>query len=153
MTYTIKPETLDGPDIAALMQMHADLMLSLSPPGSCHFLPLEGLRRPDVSVWSLYDGERLVGSGGLKDMGNGHGEIKAMHTLHTERGRGLGELMLLHIMDEARARGMTHLFLETGAPDGFIPARKLYEKHGFESCGPFCDYQLDPYSVFMSRVL
>ena len=43
--------------------------------------------------------------------------------------------------------------LETGSMDAFVPARKLYEKYGFEECGPFGDYGLDPYSVFMTKVL
>ena len=43
--------------------------------------------------------------------------------------------------------------LETGAADFFLPARKLYEKFGFDYCQPFADYKPDPYSVFMTRVL
>ncbi|GEM_PF-6407202 len=37
--------------------------------------------------------------------------------------------------------------------DPFRPARRLYEKFGFEYCGPIGGYRLDPLSVFMTRVL
>ncbi|MGH1422123.1 MAG: GNAT family N-acetyltransferase [Hyphomonas sp.] len=153
MAVEIRIDDLNGPEIAALLQTHAELMLSQSPAESCHFLPIDGLRDPAVTMWSQWEGEALLGCGALKDIGNGQGEIKSMHTRAAERGRGLGEQMLMHVMAEARARGMTALYLETGAPEGFIPARRLYEKHGFALCGPFGDYTLDPMSVFMSRAL
>ena len=48
---------------------------------------------------------------------------------------------------------MNHLWLETGSPDDFLPARRLYESAGFTECGPFGDYRDDPFSVFMEREL
>jgi len=35
----------------------------------------------------------------------------------------------------------------------FLPARKLYERAGFQECPPFEGYALDPNSVFMTKVL
>lgn len=153
MAVEIRVDDLQGPEIAALLQTHADLMLSQSPEESCHFLPLEGLQKPNITVWSQWEAGRLLGCGALADIGGGHGEIKSMHARDSERGRGLGEQMLLHIIGEVRGRGMSALYLETGSPEGFIPARRLYEKHGFADCEPFGDYTHDPMSVFMSRVL
>jgi putative acetyltransferase len=153
MSIEIQPANLDTPEFAALIDAHAELMLSLSPPGSCHFLPMEGLRTPDVTVWEMRDGSDLVGCGGLKELSMTHGEIKSMHTLSTRRGAGLGRRMLEHILNEARKRGYTRLSLETGSMDGFIPSRTLYKSFGFELCPPFGDYVEDPNSVFMTRTL
>ncbi|NQY14391.1 MAG: GNAT family N-acetyltransferase [Henriciella sp.] len=150
MSIEIQPAKLDTPEFAALIDAHAELMLSLSPPGSCHFLPMEGLRTPDVTVWEMRDGSDLVGCGGLKELSKTHGEIKSMHTLSTRRGAGLGRRMLQHILSEARKRGYTRLSLETGSMDGFIPSRTLYKSCGFELCPPFGDYVEDPNSVFMT---
>lgn len=47
--------------------------------------------------------------------------------------------------------GLTRLSLETGSDEFFLPARKLYEKFGFEYCQPFADYRPDPYSAFMTK--
>ena len=127
----IRPDDLSGPEIAELISIHAATMLAASPPESCHFLPIDGLRQPAVTVWSLWEDGALIGCGALKDLGDGTGEIKSMHTREVLRGRGLGRLMLEHILAEARRRGYTVLWLETGSMGAFIPARKLYEAYGF----------------------
>ena len=61
--------------------------------------------------------------------------------------------MLHHIVDEARRRGLARLSLETGSQPEFAPARQLYASMGFAECEPFAGYKLDPYSVFMTRLL
>lgn len=149
MPVDIRPDDVTGPEIIALLRAHAQTMLASSPAESCHFLPAEGLRAPDISFWSMWDGGALVGCGALKDLGGGQGEIKSMHMRAALRGRGLGRLMLEHIVAEARGRGMRTLLLETGSMDAFIPARRLYERFGFCYCEPFGDYVKDPNSVFM----
>ena len=149
MTIDIRPDDLAGPEMAELIAIHAQTMLAASPPESCHFLPIEGLRQPSVSVWSMWEDGALIGCGALKELGDGAGEIKSMHTRAHLRGRGLGRLMLEHILGVARARGYTDLWLETGSMDAFIPARKLYQTYGFWECSPFGDYAEDPSSLFM----
>ena len=153
MAITIQSADLDTPEFAALIEAHAELMLSLSPPGSCHFLPMEGLREPDVTVWEMRDDETLVGCGALKELSAEHGELKSMHTLSTRRGAGFGRKMLDHVLTEARARGYSKISLEPGSTDGFKPSRTLYASSGFEHCGPFGDYTVDPHSVFMTLSL
>jgi putative acetyltransferase len=149
----IRPDDLTSAEMADLIAIHARTMLAASPPESCHFLPIEGLRDPSVSVWSMWEEGRLIGCGALKDLGDGTGEIKSMHTREALRGRGLGRVMLEYILGEARRRGYTALWLETGSMDAFIPARRLYEAYGFTCCGPFGDYVDDPHSVFMTLTL
>lgn len=149
----IRPDDLSGPEIADLIAIHAGTMLAASPPESCHFLPIDGLRQPSVSVWSLWEEGALLGCGALKDLGDATGEIKSMHTREVLRGKGLGRRMLEHILAEARQRGYTALYLETGSMDAFLPARRLYEAYGFTCCAPFGDYAEDPHSVFMTLPL
>lgn len=149
MTIDIRPDDLSSAEMADLIATHAQTMLASSPAESCHFLPIDGLRQPSISVWSMWEDGALIGCGALKDLGNGGGEIKSMHTRAHLRGRGLGRRMLEHILDVAKARGYTGLWLETGSMDAFIPARRLYESYGFVFTGPFGDYAEDPNSVFM----
>ena len=61
--------------------------------------------------------------------------------------------LLEHIITEARRMGFARLSLETGSAEFFAPARRLYEKFGFEYCEPFADYRPDPNSVFLTRML
>ena len=153
MSITIQSANLNTPEFAALIDTHADLMLSLSPPGSCHFLPMDGLRTSDVTVWEMLDGNDLIGCGALQELSATHGEVKSMHTLCAHRGAGLGRKMLNHLLDVAKDRGYTRLSLETGSMDGFKPSRTLYRSVGFEICPPFGNYVEDPNSVFMTLEL
>jgi putative acetyltransferase len=53
----------------------------------------------------------------------------------------------------ARQRGYSRLSLETGSAAAFAPALALYEKFGFSYCGPFGDYQPDPFSRYLTLAL
>jgi putative acetyltransferase len=121
--------------------------------GSAHALDLTGLQSPDISVWTIWDDNALLGAGALKRLSADHGEVKSMYTAESTRGKGVGSAMLRHIIATARASGMSRLSLETGSRDYFRPARSFYKRHGFLECPPFGDYLLDPNSVFMSMDL
>ena len=144
---------LDDPRVVALLHTHLTRARAVTPPGSAHALDLSGLRVPEITVWSAWEGDRLLGVGALKRLGGDHGEVKSMHTAEAARGRGVGSAVLRHIIAEARARGMTRLSLETGAFDYFAAARALYARHGFVECAPFGDYRSDPNSVFLTLAL
>lgn len=149
----IEPDDLRGPEIAALLNAHLDQMADVSPPESRHALDLDRLRAPDVTFWTAWQGDQLLGCGALKEIGAGHGEIKSMHTAKTARGQGIGAAILRTILEEARNRDYQRLSLETGSMDAFRPAHRLYERHGFAFCPPFAGYREDPNSVFMTLTL
>ena len=136
--------------VVDLLHIHLTNARAESPPESVHALDLTGLQSPDISFWTIWEGETLLGFGALKRLSADHGEVKSMHTAQAMRGRGVGTAMLRHIIATARASGMSRLSLETGSMEYFEPARALYMSHGFAECPPFADYVLDPNSVFMS---
>jgi len=146
-------DDLTGPQIAGFLDEHIREMLSVTPPESKHALDLEALRRPGITFWSVMDGGIVVGCGALKRLDTSHAEVKAMRTKSTRKRSGIASMLLEHIITEARRMGFTRLSLETGAADFFLPARRLYEKFGFEYCEPFADYRPDPHSVFLTRAL
>jgi putative acetyltransferase len=146
-------DDLTGPEIAALLRLHLGEMHQWSPPESVHALPIERLRQPDVTFWSAWHGGELVGCGALKQLDAEHGELKSMRAHPDWRGKGVGKAMLHHLLAEARARGYTRVSLETGRPEPFLPARRLYESHGFAECPPFGDYVSDDFSICMTREL
>ncbi|MCA0894088.1 GNAT family N-acetyltransferase [Microbulbifer agarilyticus] len=146
-------DDLSGERIAAFLAEHIEDMRATSPPESKHALDLDGLRQPEISFWSVYDGDTLVGCGALKELAPDHGEIKSMRTGAAARGKGVASAMLRHIIRESRERGYTRLSLETGAMDFFAPARRLYLRHGFSECPPFAAYTNDPNSVYMRLAL
>lgn len=149
----IRIDDLTSAEIAELLEEHLRDMYAASPPESVHALDLSKLRKPEITFWSAWVGGDLVGCGALKELEPGHAEIKSMRSANRFRGTGVGKKMLEHILQVARERNYARLSLETGTQDFFLPARKLYERYGFEYCGPFADYAEDPYSAFMTRVM
>lgn len=151
--YTIREDDLFGTEIAALLRLHLDEMHAWSPPESVHAMPIERLRAPDVTFYSAWDGPALAACGALKQLDASHGELKSMRADPAYRGKGAGRAILLHLITVARQRGYGRLSLETGTPEQFEPARRLYRAHGFAECGPFGEYEPDPFSLFMTRTL
>ncbi|CCO50046.1 putative Acyl-CoA N-acyltransferase [Vibrio nigripulchritudo SOn1] len=149
----IKIDLLDGQEIVALLNEHLEDMYATSPPESVHALDLDALKKPDITFWSAWDKGVLLGCAALKQLDETHAEIKSMRTARTARNRGVASQLLKHVLNVAKERNYSRLSLETGSMEFFKPARTLYEKHGFEYCPPFADYQPDPNSEFMTKKL
>jgi putative acetyltransferase len=147
----IKRDDLSGPEVHQLLQQHLQGMAALSPPESMHALDINALRKPEITFWTAWDGNALLGCGALKELDPHHAEIKSMRTAAAHLNKGVARALLGHMIDEAGRRGYHRLSLETGAVQAFAPAHKLYAGFGFTHCGPFADYVEDPYSVFMTR--
>lgn len=149
----IEVDDLTRPEIVALLNEHLTNMYELSPPESVHALDVAKLRSPDITFWSVWDNDVLLGCGALKELSSSHGEVKSMRTPKALRRRGAARAVLAHIINVAGERGYRRLSLETGAADAFVAAQTLYASAGFTRCGPFGDYREDPNSVFMSLQL
>ena len=141
---------LDEPDVVALLGEHLQGMAEHSPPESIHALDVERLRAPDITFWTMRDGEELLGCIALKQLDDRHGEIKSMRTASSHLRRGVAAALLRHVIAEGRRRSCDRLSLETGSGPGFEAAHVLYRKAGFVECGPFADYRDDPFSRFMT---
>ena len=149
----IKIDDLSGKEIAMFLEQHLNDMRAASPPESKHTLDLDGLRKPDITFWTVWDDQILAGCGAIKQLDNQHAEVKSMRIAWAYQRRGIASQLLRHIIAEAIERGFRRLSLETGSMPFFEPARRLYAKFGFEYCEPFADYKEDPNSVFMTKVL
>ena len=149
----IREDDLTGKEITRLLQNHLDHMHEITPPESVHALDLQALREPDITFWSAWEGDELLGCGALKQLDPTSGEIKSMRTAEAHRQKGVASRILEHIIHEAERRAYDRLYLETGALPEFAPARALYLRYGFEYRGPFAEYADDPNSVFMTKQL
>jgi putative acetyltransferase len=146
----VTPGDLDDPRVIDLLRTHLASARAETAPGSAHALDISGLRSPDISFWTIWEGDALLAVGALRRLSADHGEVKSMHTAQTARRKGAGSSMLRHIIATARQAGMSRLSLETGSWDYFRPARALYSSHGFVDCPPFAGYVPDRNSVFMT---
>jgi putative acetyltransferase len=149
----IRIDYLQGAQIAALLQAHLDAMRQHSPPESVHALDLNALRQPGITFWTAWDGSDLMGCGALKSLTADHGELKSMRTAAAHLRKGVGRAMLRHIELAAREQGIRRISLETGPHAPFHAAQRLYASEGYVVCGPFADYVLDSFSVFMTKPL
>jgi putative acetyltransferase len=147
---------IDNPradDVRALLERHLEFANTHSPPDDVHALDVESLVHPDVTfVGYRVDGE-LLAVGALKRLGDGHAELKSMHTAAAARGRGIGRAVVDHLVWLARDRGLARVSLETGTMSAFEPARALYARAGFTPCGAFGDYEPGPNNTFMTLAL
>lgn len=149
----IKLDDLTGPEVAALIGEHLQGMALHSPPESIHALNLDELKKPEITFWSAWEQDELLGCGALKELDGQHGEIKSMRTATAHLRKGVAKRILAHIIEEAKRRGYLRLSLETGSMEAFEPAKRLYASFGFQYCEPFSDYIEDPNSVFMTKEL
>ena len=149
----IEIDDLTRPAVHALLSEHLLCMHALGPPESVHALDLAALRRPEITFWTAWAGDVLLGCGALLALSERHGEVKSMRTPATHRRTGAGRALLAHIINVARARGYERLSLETGSVAAFEPAHRLYASAGFAPTGPFGGYKEDQNSVFMTLAL
>jgi putative acetyltransferase len=153
MSIDVRLDDLSSPEVVALIAEHLAGMHGNSPSGHVHALALDGLRRPEVTVWSAWQGPSLCGCGALKELHRDAGEIKSMRTRATFLRQGVGQALLSEILRTAVARGYANVFLETGTGDAFAAAHALYLRNGFVWTGPFGDYTATDFNVFMVRSL
>src|SRR5882757_11314198 len=98
----IRTDNLSGPEIIELLREHMRCMEQVSPPESRHALNLDGLRKPEITFWTLWNGSDLAGCGALKELDALHAEIKSMRTASAHLRKGVASQMLRHIIDEAK---------------------------------------------------
>lgn len=144
---------LDREDVRALLAHHVAEMSGASPREACHVLEADSLRDPAIRFLSVRDGGQLVAVGALKQLDAAHGELKSMRVAPPAVGQGIGKALLQHLVDLARKEGLSRLSLETGNSTLFTPAINLYERNGFEPCGPFADHRETPFTLFYTRAI
>lgn len=164
---------LRHPQVIALLEDHLAGMRAASPLECVFALDLDGLRRPEITfltAWRLpahgYGGapsaeaeSELVAMGALKELvpttatAGGHGELKSMRTSARHLRQGAAQAILTELLALARQRGYARVSLETGSTPPFDAAMAMYRRLGFVECGPFADYQEDPFSRFMTKAL
>jgi putative acetyltransferase len=124
--------------------MHAN-----SPSGHVFALDWSALQQAEVSFYTLWEGEDLLGFGALKELDALSGEIKSMRTADEHLRKGVAAAILEYIIAEARRRGYSRLSLETGSGPAFDPALTLYRKYGFLNGGAFGQYEQSSFNQFL----
>ena len=148
MNIEVHIDDLSDGKIIDLLNQHLQEMHKYSPPESIHALDVKNLKDPNITFWGARVNGKLAGCGALKELSANCAEIKSMKTSDQFLRTGIARRILEELISEATRRFYTQLKLETGSNSAFQPAITLYEKFGFEECGPFGEYKLDRYSKF-----
>ncbi len=88
-------------------------------------------QRHDGNFWVALDGDRVIGTVALLDIGNHQAALRKMFVAAAHRGLGQGvaRQLLGTLMAWCRARGVNAVYLGTTAK--FLAAHRFYEKSGF----------------------
>ena len=146
---SVRPGDFDDDRVKALLARHLEGMHASSPPGHVFALDWSGLQKPEISFYTLWEEEELLGFGALKELDARSGEIKSMRTADAHLRKGVAAMILDHIIAEARRRAYTRLSLETGSGAAFEPALALYRKRGFTNGEAFDGYEKSPFNQFL----
>ena len=144
-------ESPDQPEIIALIADLDAYQLTLYPPESVYALDLQALLQPQVKFAVARDADQAIVGCAAVVLNSGYGEIKRMYVKPAVRGLGAAKKLMALLEQAARKAACPLMTLETGPlqPEAIA----LYERQGFERCGPFGDYRDDPLSVFMQKRL
>src|ERR671934_429885 len=82
-----------------------------------------------AALWIALDGDEVVGSVALRDLGDGAVELKRMYLRPDQRGRGLGRELLALALAWSREQGARVVRLDTS--ERMVAAQRLYEAYGF----------------------
>jgi putative acetyltransferase len=152
-SFDVRVDDLSSAAVQDLIAEHLAGMRGNTPPEHVNALALEGLRKPEITVWCAWREGTLCGCGALKELEPTRGEIKSMRTRAAYLRQGVGQAILDEIIRTAARRGYRELLLETGTGPAFGAAHALYRRNGFEWGDPFGDYVATSFNVFMRRVL
>lgn len=145
----VELESPDQPEVVRLIDELDAYQKPLYPAESHHGIDMAALLAPGVLfAVAREDSGAALGCGAIV-VEQGYGEVKRMYVRPSGRGRGVAKALLNLLEAQARLRGCAMFALETGYLQH--DAIALYERCGYERCGPFGDYQPDPNSVFMRK--
>jgi GNAT superfamily N-acetyltransferase len=84
--------------------------------------------------WVATDDDRLVGTVGLVDLGQGDCLLRKMFVRSAYRGTGVAQLLLNRFVSWATSHGLSTIYLGTNTK--FRAAHRFYEKNGFLEVSP-----------------
>lgn len=98
----------------------------------------------------LVDGDRVLGTGAIRQLDPQICELKRMWFLKPYRGQGLGKKMTQILFDFAKKQGYKKVRLDLASKERQLQALRFYQKLGFY---PIERYNNSPCTIFMEKVL
>ena len=86
------------------------------------------------NFWIALDGDNVVGTISLVDLGNQQAALRKMFVHKAVRGNGTAKRLLDTLFQWAKDKDLQEIYL--GTTDRFLAAHRFYEKNGFEEIRP-----------------
>lgn len=154
----MKIERIDPASEAAgrLIAMSDAYMAALYPAESNHLLSVDALVQDNVIFLGCHIDGQLAACGAVTilfddDEQLSYGEIKRVFVPEEFRGRGLSKHIMRALEDHLLDQDIRVARLETGIRQP--EALGLYFRLGYAERAAFADYEEDPLSVFMEKIL
>jgi hypothetical protein len=93
--------------------------------GSAHALDLDGLRGPEITFWSVWEGDAVVGVGALKRLSADHGEERIVRDHEIDCGFDWVDGYLHVPRDERSPKGADSLKQDADLAAEFMPDGKV----------------------------
>jgi GNAT superfamily N-acetyltransferase len=103
--------------------------------------------RPKGSILLAVMDERPIGCGMIQALSNRDAELKRVFIDTAAQGTGAGLALSSALLAQARTDGYTRILLDTTRASA--PARRLYEKLGFQPRGPYSEMPDDLLGAFV----
>lgn len=100
----IEVDNLERTAVIALLEEHLQDMYATSPPESVHTLDLAKLKAPEVTFWTGWKDEQLLGCAAIKELDDQHAELKSMRTTPAARNQGVASQLLIHVIEQAKQK-------------------------------------------------
>jgi putative acetyltransferase len=95
----IVPGDFENPQLLALLHVHLAGMHANSPPGSNNAFDLSGLKALDISVYTAWREDGLLGMAALRQLDAVTGEIKSMRTDPAHLHKGVAAALFNHMLN------------------------------------------------------
>ncbi|MFT5226457.1 MAG: putative acetyltransferase [Polaribacter sp.] len=152
-------------DVDSLLQQSRDYQNELYPPESVHQDDTSSLLSEHVYFVGAYqngnqddiqirdEDQQLLGIGAVKfvEAIPAYGEIKNLFVPPEHRGKGAAKVIMSALEARLQDQGAYLCRLETGPSQ--LESIGLYHRLGYHQCALYGDYQPDPLSLFMEKVL
>lgn len=112
--------------------------------------PAHKYTAPEGELLVAIDNDNIIGMVAYHRHNSTRCEMKRLYVKPEARGLHLGDMLVNEIIARARKAGFKEMVLDTIKP--LKSAIHLYQKHGFETCGPYYENPMDDV-IYMKKQL
>ena len=144
----IKKGDFSHPQVQNLIRIHLNGMHKNTPIENSFALDISHLQKENISFYTLWHDDELLGCGAIQELSPMHAEINSMRTHPNHLRKGIASELLKYFLKISKQRNYKKVSLETGKGAHFEAAIHLYQKFGFIKGKAFAEYTESEHNQF-----